>query len=65
MFFVVALVILLPPIGLSASLTALAWLPDVHQSRAKWRRRARAFGFLSLGSVGLVVFLVYALSHLD
>jgi len=63
MFFVILLFIVLPPIVFSVSLIALEYVePDM---RPKWRRRARASGILTLGSVCLLVFLVYALSHLD
>jgi hypothetical protein len=64
--WVVVLGIVLPPAGLAVSLVALAQAPTAEiYRRAVWRRLARVFGVLSVGSVILVAFVVLFLIGLS
>jgi hypothetical protein len=58
--WIALVLIIVPPIAFFVSLFMAAEL-----GRAKWRGRAWVFGVLSLGSVALLAFFIYALKHLD
>jgi len=63
---VLLVLIPIPPLALIASLIALNGVRlESRRARERWQVVAWVSGVLSLGSVAVVVFIIYALAHLD